>query len=586
MTLCLRLLVCLQHLVLLSALISCAPDAETHQAVTPTPNGGTHRAVTPGIVQFSATLESISISAKFSGDSNGDAIVNVQFRKRGESSFHKAYPPYIDRRATIGGVANPYVNEARGSIVGLSHSSTYDVQLTWEDPDGVSGVQPVLSTVVTLSSTPPIGGNRITVTNNAMLASALSAVLPGQTIHLNAGIYSSFTINRSGNPSAWIAIEGEVGGGSVITGAGVDQNIQVLADYIAIKNLTLGASDFHGIVTGRSHHHIIISDNVIQGYSRLCADGPTTTHLDDSGILIGDESRDVLVLANTVVGSTNLASCLQSPSFDGPGQAIGIGGNCTTCVIAGNTVAGRGTRDGIAADNSNQRLVNVDIANNIVSGFVDDGLDFKGENRNVRAWGNVITQDGNGSIGANSCMSNVSELGTNLYGPSYYFRNTCKVIRSAGGCAYKGPSGPLFYFHNSLDATGVMNIVHWAIGCGALSANSGPYLVHNNATIVTNIMIERAVNATFDYNCGTTQGTYASSWDNTTDYATFNDFQAGTGQEVHGINSDPLFADDALHLQSGSPAIDKGIVLNNFNSVDSKWPYSGSAPDIGAYEQP
>ena len=36
--------------------------------------------------------------------------------------------------------------------------------------------------------------------------------------------------------------------------------------------------------------------------------------------------------------------------------------------------------------------------------------------------------------------------------------------------------------------------------------------------------------------------------------------------------------------EAGSPASNAGVVLNNFNSLDSAWPHSGSAPDIGAYE--
>jgi VCBS repeat-containing protein len=43
-------------------------------------------------------------------------------------------------------------------------------------------------------------------------------------------------------------------------------------------------------------------------------------------------------------------------------------------------------------------------------------------------------------------------------------------------------------------------------------------------------------------------------------------------------------ASDDFSLQAGSPAIDKGVVLTGFNDVSSPWPYSGSAPDIGAYE--
>src|SRR2546425_594731 len=79
------------------------------------------QSLTPGTVLLSATFEAISVRAQFSGDSNGNATTSIQFRKHaGDTGWHDAYSPFIDRRATIGGAANPYGNEARVSIVGLT----------------------------------------------------------------------------------------------------------------------------------------------------------------------------------------------------------------------------------------------------------------------------------------------------------------------------------------------------------------------------------------------------------------------------------------------------------------------------------
>src|SRR2546430_5044551 len=111
------------------------------------------QSLTPGGVSVSATFEAISVRAKFSGDSNANATATIKFRTSQEVAWHDAYPPFIDRRATIGGVANPYSFEARGSIVGLTSNTVYQVQVTWADPDGVSGAQPDVATVTTLSYT-------------------------------------------------------------------------------------------------------------------------------------------------------------------------------------------------------------------------------------------------------------------------------------------------------------------------------------------------------------------------------------------------------------------------------------------------
>src|SRR5206468_9600978 len=60
--------------------------------------------------------------------------------------------------------------------------------------------------------------------------------------------------------------------------------------------------------------------------------------------------------------------------------------SCTTCVFADNTIVGNGVRDALSQDSQNNPLTNVDIARNTVSGYVDDGIEFKGSNLNVRAW--------------------------------------------------------------------------------------------------------------------------------------------------------------------------------------------------------
>jgi hypothetical protein len=64
--------------------------------------------------------------------------------------------------------------------------------------------------------------------------------------------------------------------------------------------------------------------------------------------------------------------------------------------------------------------------------------------------------------------------------------------------------------------------------------------------------------------------------------ATMADFRSRTGYEMNGLSADPQVVDAAtgdLRLTSGSPAIDRAIVL----AVDNR-PYAGAAPDLGALE--
>src|SRR5439155_20009562 len=92
-------------------------------------------ATTPGIVKLMSTFECISVRASFSGDTDGDASATIKFRKTGTTSWKDAYPPVVDRRTTVNvqGTSrdnSANVNQARGSIVGLSPNTSYDVLVT------------------------------------------------------------------------------------------------------------------------------------------------------------------------------------------------------------------------------------------------------------------------------------------------------------------------------------------------------------------------------------------------------------------------------------------------------------------------
>ena len=109
-------------------------------------------------LDLKSTFRCIGVRAAFTGDDNANATLHVRYRKTGNSQWINAFTPIVDRRATINGTANPYVNEGRGSIVGLVPNTSYDIEATWADPDGVTGTNPRTGTISTLSLTPPLGG--------------------------------------------------------------------------------------------------------------------------------------------------------------------------------------------------------------------------------------------------------------------------------------------------------------------------------------------------------------------------------------------------------------------------------------------
>ena len=141
-------------------------------------------------------------------------------------------------------------------------------------------------------------------------------------------------------------------------------------------------------------------------------------HPEDTGIDVGTDTSNIFLLRNSIT-STSLQACIQNPTYNGPGQGIGFS-KCANCAIMGNTVTGA-FRDAITSDNSNNSTANTDVANNTVTNFVDDGIESKGDNVNVRLWGNVVR-----SSQANTCMAANTNTTTNRFGPLYVFRNACK----------------------------------------------------------------------------------------------------------------------------------------------------------------
>jgi hypothetical protein len=555
--------VCLVTLVVVSGLLlTVAAEVQT--------------ATTPASLIVSSTFQSISVKAPFSGDNNANNSALVQYRQAGTTPFLNAYTPFIDRRVTVGGAANPYFGQARISIVGLMPNTSYDVQVTWTDADGVTS-QPAIVTISTLSYTPTLGGTTITVTNDATLASALGSVNPGQTIHINPGTYRPFTIGRSGNSGAWIKIEGDFGDGTIVTGTGVNQNILIAANFVIVSHLTLSASDSSGIVLSRRIHDVFVQDNTLENVSAQCASNPSG-HYGDTGIFVAGAVSNVYVIRNQI-NSTALSSpsCKLSPIWNSPGTGIAWG-NITTLVVQDNKVAG-GFRDAISLDD-NLIGENVDIVGNSVGGYRDDGAESKGGNVNVRIWSNRITADE-----ADSCIAANSNDAKKNFGPIYIFRNTCRVTtsNSAGETVYKLPGSDIIYvFHNSVDTTTAPVHFDGYVCSGGTFKNN---ILRNNGSTINFCALSAS---TFDYNLYDWSGggccTFAYKWNGVTSYDSFNSFRSGAGQEAHGKAASVLFTDPELHINKTSPAFDAGVLIPNFNDPHSAWPYSGTAPDLGAYE--
>ena len=89
---------------------------------------------------------------------------------------------------------------------------------------------------------------------------------------------------------------------------------------------------------------------------------------------------------------------------------------------------------------------------------------------------------------------------------------------------------------------------------------------------------------TDDYNLFNPTSWLVDEWNGTGSYPTVAAFRTATGMEEHGLQGSPSFGPGTIQITNASIAIDKGLILPNFNDADSAWPFRGSGPDIGHYE--
>ena len=413
-------------------------------------------ASTPGNLTLSSTFEAVSVRASFSGDQNQNNSATIRFRRQGDTAWKNALPPIVDRRTSVAGRTNPYVRQARGSIVGLQAGTPYEVSLTFADPDGISGSATLTGTVDTIDPVAPLSGRELfvdDVTGNGngssaspfnSISAALGAAAAGDTIRLRPGTYPSFTISKSGTASGYIAIVGDSRDQVFINGSS-GNNINVNGSYIQLKNLRMKQSSHSSIEVQSSMHHVWIEN--------IYHENVSSSHTyDDAGISILDGTHNVYVLSNQIYSASLSNFAITGARWDSPGAGIYVAGRASsqgTFVLANNVIDG-GFRDCIGNGGESWgdgTMDNSDIANNTITNCKDDGIQMEGDDVNLRIWGNDVT--------ANNGYSALAQQ-SSLVGPVYVFRNVFRLTWAGGsGTAMKwGGAGFTFSLHNTIDSTG------------------------------------------------------------------------------------------------------------------------------------
>jgi hypothetical protein len=292
----------------------------------------------------------------------------------------------------------------------------------------------------------------------------------------------------------------------------------------------------------------------------------------DSGVFFSGGTHNGYVI-NNLFYSAFFTSCNVSGSaWDQNGSGVGMysTGAEGSFVVKGN-VFSAGFRDCIGDGGESWGdgfRDNSDIINNNVTGCKDDGIQMEGEDVNLRIGGNFVD--------ANLGYSTIA-MAAHLVGPVYVYRNTLYQHGQAGYCGklYEGSQGYAFFIHNTCHATG---------GSDGFVGSSNPFnYFYNNIIVSSNICMTSFASTSRAngnlYQCGS----YFQNWGGSS-YSSVNAFRSATGNEVNGRQGDALFLNAKKEIGNNSPAFDAGILIPNFNTPDSAWPYSGAAPDMGAFE--
>lgn len=272
-------------------------------------------------------------------------------------------------------------------------------------------------------------------------------------------------------------------------------------------------------------------------------------------------------------------------------------------IIRRNTVNDvfNGIMMGIFWDENNENYnKETDVSGNLLYDIGDDAIEPEGAAVNVRIFNNQIYRSAR-SIAAQAGIS----VAPVTKGPVWIVRNILSDIKQTAFKFSVGnsvPVGPVFIFHNTvynsladfmallrfwLPVPGIKatlrNNIFFAAGTEGPGSGYG-YLLEDIITShgASNITLDLDYNNWFSSrssDCGL--DCRFMVWINTA-YSSLASFLAVSGNESHGLSSNPQFSaptSNNFNLNSGSPLVDQGLVLGGINDN-----FYGNRPDMGAIE--
>jgi chitodextrinase len=543
-----------------------AGNASTPSAVasatTQAASGGANAVVAGAVMTPFPTLNNITVEWAVSGDANRNSEVAVRYRAQGTTAWSQGMAL---RRVPAGSNEGfSWSDRHSGSVFDVQSATAYEIELALTDPDGGSETRSV--SVSTRSVPAPMTGAPVKPATPSTLASVLAAAQAGDIVELAAGAYSGFTIDKSGSASRPLVIRGTAG-------AVVNGEIGVFnQSFVHITGLTV-----NGRIRFNGSNDVAIMRNTVNGSSSLGGDG-IVSYLRAQNSYIAD---------NVVSGLTAWAESSLGVNGNNLGEGILVNG--PGHVIMNNRV--RGMRDGISfmEDTESVDQYSIDVLNNDVSEAGDDGIEADFCRHNCRIMRNRITN-------VFIALSSQPSLG----GPTYFVRN---VVYNAAHLAFKQYRGSIgdVLLHNTVvkSGDGLADYAGRPISNAYLRNNlfiGGPGGTYNGYSSGSGSVI-----AAPDYMMSTTSADYDafgsssgfsgrlgdSSFSslttlraNTTEknavQAALDAFAATIALPSAAMTAYPV---PDLRPRAASVLENAGTPIANVNDG-----FTGSAPDIGAYE--
>ncbi|MGQ9561930.1 MAG: hypothetical protein ACUVQG_05560 [Thermogutta sp.] len=482
--------------------------------------------------------------------------VMIRFRREGETRWQDGLPMRYNPIANT----DEDLADYRGSLVNLTPGTTYEIELQLE------------------------GTNH----SARLIAKTWDETFPvSETINVPGG-KETLTITASGRPDGYRVYDG--GGAVIDVEHKRDVCITIDASYVIVRNFILKGAGAHDTLKGiigairiDGGHDIVIEDCDISDWGRT---NPATGFGFDYDAAVLCRNRDVrrVIIQRCKMhhpfSDTNTWYEPKYPTHPQGPQCISFFNTAGNHVIRYNEmfsdldhmyndVVGGGSNASYRGSPSHDS----DIYGNIVSHCWDDGLEVEGGNRNVRVWGNYITQ----------CGMMIGNAATSI-GPLYVWGNV--VERSQWRPDYTGGNFMKMGFAGSEDwMTGHTYIFHNTIFSGDPLVPTGglggnrivKHTISRNNILQVRSSDQRSISAA------------PENVDNDFDYDLFNG-RVPADHEKHGIRGVPIYVAKAgfdgtkkmgiFQLQGTSPGAEAGVVIPNFTPL-----FIGKAPDMGAHQR-